>query len=142
MFRTALIAAGFTVCLGTVAAFAGETPAPEGAKVYIISPEAGASVSNPVTVVFGLAGMGVAPAGVEKENTGHHHLLIDVDPATIDPDNPLPADDNHQHFGGGQTQTSVELAPGEHTLILLLGDQNHIPHNPPVMSEPVTITVQ
>jgi len=142
MFRTALIAAGLAVGLGTVAALAGETPAPEGAKVYIISPETGASVSGPVTVVFGLAGMGVAPAGVEKENTGHHHLLIDVDPATIDPDSPLPADDNHRHFGGGQTQTSVELAPGEHTLILLLGDQNHIPHNPPVMSEPVTITVQ
>ena len=142
MFRTALISAGLAVGLGTVAALAGETPAPDGATVYIISPESGASVSGPVTVVFGLEGMGVAPAGVEKENTGHHHLLIDVDPSTIDPDSPLPADDNHRHFGGGQTQTSVELAPGEHTLILLLGDQNHIPHNPPVMSEPVTITVQ
>ena len=142
MFRTALISAGLAVGLGTVAALAGETPAPDGATVYIISPESGASVSGPVTVVFGLEGMGVAPAGVEKENTGHHHLLIDVDPSTIDPDSPLPADDNHRHFGGGQTQTSVELAPGEHTLILLLGDQNHIPHNPPVISEPVTITVQ
>jgi Domain of unknown function (DUF4399) len=142
MFRTVFLAAGLALGLGAATAVAGETPAPEGATVYIISPEDGASVSNPVTVVFGLEGMGVAPAGVEKENTGHHHLLIDVDPSTIDPDSPLPADDNHRHFGGGQTQTSVELAPGEHTLILMLGDQNHIPHDPPVLSEPVTITVQ
>jgi Domain of unknown function (DUF4399) len=142
MFRTVILAAGLALGLGAATAVAGETPAPDGATVYIISPADGASVSNPVTVVFGLEGMGVAPAGVEKENTGHHHLLIDVDPSTIDPDSPLPADDNHRHFGGGQTQTSVELAPGEHTLILLLGDQNHIPHTPPVMSEPVTITVQ
>ena len=142
MFRTVFLAAGLALGLGAATAVAGETPAPDGATVYIISPADGASVSNPVTVVFGLEGMGVAPAGVEKENTGHHHLLIDVDPSTIDPDSPLPADDNHRHFGGGQTQTSVELAPGEHTLILMLGDQNHIPHDPPVLSEPVTITVQ
>ncbi len=142
MLRTVFLAAGLALGLGAATAVAGETPAPDGATVYIISPADGASVSNPVTVVFGLEGMGVAPAGVEKENTGHHHLLIDVDPSTIDPDSPLPADDNHRHFGGGQTQTSVELAPGEHTLILMLGDQNHIPHDPPVLSEPVTITVQ
>lgn len=142
MVRTTAFIAGLALVVGTTSAMAGETPAPEGARAYIISPADGATVSSPVTVVFGLAGMGVAPAGVEKENTGHHHLLIDVDPATVDLDSPLPADDNHRHFGGGQTETSVELAPGEHTLMLLLGDQNHIPHSSPVMSEPVTITVQ
>lgn len=117
------------------------TPAPEGAKVYIISPASGDVVSSPVTVKFGLVGMGVAPAGVDKPNTGHHHLLIDVDgmpPAGM----PLPADANHRHFGGGQTETSVELAPGQHTLQLIMGDQNHVPHDPPVVSERVTITVE
>ena len=118
------------------------TAAPDGAQVYIVSPADGSTVSGPVTVVFGLAGMGVAPAGVEKENTGHHHLLIGVDPSTVDMENALPADDQHVHFGGGQTQATVELAPGEHTLVLLLGDQNHIPHDPPIVSDPVTITVE
>jgi len=119
---------------------AGETPAPEAAKAYIISPADGATVSSPVTVQFGLSGIGVAPAGVEKAKTGHHHLLIDVAelPAM---DSPIPADDHHKHFGGGQTEVTIELAPGKHTLQLLLGDHHHIPHNPPVLSEPVTITV-
>lgn len=117
------------------------TPAPPGARVYIISPADGAVVSSPVTVTFGLSGMGVAPAGVDKPHTGHHHLLIDVD-GTPPLDMPLPADDRHKHFGGGQTETTVELAPGEHTLQLIMGDQNHIPHDPPVMSEKITITVQ
>jgi len=82
----------------------------------------------------------VAPAGVEKENTGHYHLLIDTDLPDLDA--PIPSDDNYRHFGGGQTQVAVELPPGEHTQQLLLGDQNHIPHNPPVASEKITITVQ
>jgi len=117
------------------------TPALAGAKVYFISPENGAKLKSPVTVRFGLSGMGVAPAGTVKEATGHHHLLIDVDalPAT---DMPIPADDKHRHFGGGQTEVSVELAPGKHTLQLLLGDSNHIPHDPPVVSEKITITVE
>jgi hypothetical protein len=116
------------------------TPAPEGARAYIVSPADGAVVSSPVTVVFGLEGMGVAPAGVEKANTGHHHLLIDVEdlPAA---GQPIPADDQHKHFGGGQTQVSVDLAPGQHTLQLVLGDQNHVPHEPPVISERITVTV-
>lgn len=121
-------------------ALAGDTPAPDGANLYIISPADGQTVSSPVTVVFGLGGMGVAPAGTEKENTGHHHLIIDADLPPMDEG--IPADDNYRHFGGGQTQATVELSPGDHSLQLLLGDQNHIPHNPPVASQKITITVQ
>jgi hypothetical protein len=116
---------------------------PEGAAPYIISPADGATVKSPVTVVFGLKGMGVAPAGVEKEKTGHHHLLIDTDlPSGEDLDYPIDADEQHVHFGGGQTETTVELAPGQHTLQLLMGDANHVPHNPPLASDIVTITVE
>ncbi|WP_461480786.1 DUF4399 domain-containing protein [Porticoccus sp.] len=120
--------------------WAGETPAPEGARAYIISPAEGATVTSPVTVQFGLTGIGVAPAGTEKEKTGHHHLLIDVKELP-DMSSPIPADEHHRHFGGGQTEVTIELAPGQHSLQLLLGDHQHIPHNPPVLSEPVTITV-
>lgn len=117
------------------------TPSPEGAQVYIISPADGDTVSSPVTVKFGLKGMGVAPAGVDKASTGHHHLLIDLAnlPAL---DKPLPADANHKHFGGGQTEVTIELSPGKHALQLIMGDNNHIPHEPPVMSEKITITVR
>lgn len=119
---------------------AAQSPAADGAKVYFISPKDGEEISGPVNVKFGLAGMGVAPAGVEKKHTGHHHLLIDVD--KVDLGAALPADDNHKHFGGGQTEASVTLKPGKHTLQLLLGDHNHVPHTPPVMSEKITITVK
>lgn len=116
------------------------TAAPPGAEVYIQSPADGAEVSSPFVVRFGLRGMGVAPAGVTAENTGHHHLLIDVE--TLPPDNlPLPATDQVRHFGLGQTETEIELPPGEHTLQLVLGDALHIPHDPPVRSERITITV-
>ena len=125
--------------VGTAAAM-DRTMAPEGAKATIVSPADGATVSSPVTVVFGLEGMGVAPAGVEKEKTGHHHLIIDADLPPMDEG--IPADDNHIHFGGGQTQTTIELAPGTHTLQLLLGDLNHVPHDPPVTSDKITITVK
>lgn len=120
---------------------AGPSPAPQGAAVYFITPTDGQQVSSPVTIRFGLQGMGVAPAGVERQHTGHHHLLIDMDnlPAL---NQPLPATDQIVHFGGGQTETSIELPPGEHRLQLLLGDHFHIPHNPPVLSEMITITVQ
>lgn len=115
--------------------------APEGAAVYFITPQDGATVSGPVTVKFGLKGMGVAPAGVERANTGHHHLLVDVD--SVPPaGQPVPADAQHIHFGGGQTETTLELAPGKHTLQLLLGDHLHRPHQPPVLSEKITITVK
>jgi len=94
-----------------------------------------------VTVKFGLKGMGVAPAGVERANTGHHHLLVDID--EVPPaGQPVPADAQHIHFGGGQTETKLELAPGKHTLQLLLGDHLHRPHQPPVLSEKITITVK
>jgi hypothetical protein len=121
---------------------AAQTPSPEGAKVYFINLKDGAEVDSPFLVQFGLSGMGVAPAGVEKPNTGHHHLLID---ATLTPEQlkePIPVDDNHRHFGGGQTEAMVTLPKGQHTLQLVLGDWSHIPHVPPVMSEPITITVR
>ncbi len=117
------------------------TPAPEGAAVYFVTPLDGDIVSSPVTVRFGLEGLGVAPAGVEREGTGHHHLLVDLDelPAS---GQPIPADEHHIHFGGGQTQATLELPPGEHTLQLLVGDHLHVPHEPPVTSEKITITVE
>ena len=114
---------------------------PPGADVYIISPAAGETVGSPVLVQFGLRGMGVAPAGVEKAGTGHHHLLIDTDlPSNMGM--PIVADDQHRHFGGGQTETVVELPPGKHTLQLLLGDERHVPLDPPVMSEKIEILVE
>lgn len=122
----------------TTTAFA-ENAAPK-ARLYFISPQNGETVSSPVTVRFGLSGMGVAPAGVEKDNTGHHHLLIDTDLPKMD--EPIPMDDNHKHFGGGQTETRIKLSPGQHTLQLLLGNWTHIPHDPPVVSEKITITVE
>ena len=116
------------------------TAAPEGALTYFLSPANGASVTSPVTVRFGLRGMGVAPAGVTTPNTGHHHLLVDV--AELPPDNlPIPNDANHRHFGLGQTEAELTLTPGQHTLQLVLGDALHIPHQPPVRSEKITITV-
>jgi len=110
------------------------------AEVYFVAPHDGDKVSGEFTVSFGLRGMGVAPAGVEKDNTGHHHLLINVD--SLPPlDAPLPSTDQVRHFGGGQTETTLSLPPGKHTLQLLLGNYSHIPHNPPVMSEKITIIV-
>ena len=136
----------FTLMLGagfTQTAFANDVlkspAAPEGASVYLISPADGDEVTNPVTVVFGLKGMGIAPAGVEKEKTGHHHLLVDqeelpkLDAVMGNP--PL-------HFGGGQTETTLELEPGEHTLQLILGNYLHVPFNPMLLSEKITITVK
>ena len=117
------------------------SPAPEGAAVYFISPVQGAMVSSPVRVVFGLRGMGVSPAGIDMPATGHHHLLINLDelPAM---DRPLPATEQVVHFGKGQTETVIELPPGTHTLQLLLGNYLHIPHDPAVLSEQITITVR
>ncbi len=124
------------------AAAAARTPSPPGAEVYIISPRNGARVKSPVRVQFGLKdNMGVAPAGVKFDNTGHHHLLIDTE-APVDMGAPLPATDKIKHFGKGQTETSLTLPPGKHTLQLILGDQSHIPHDPPVISKKITITVE
>jgi Domain of unknown function (DUF4399) len=143
--KTITLFAGMLLCIGSVLALAQggnmpRSPSPAGANAYIISPADGETVSSPVTVKFGLQGMGVAPAGVEMANTGHHHLLIDV--ATLPPDGqPLPATDQIRHFGGGQTETTIALPPGRHTLQLVLGDHLHIPHQPPVRSERITINV-
>ncbi len=119
------------------------TPAPEGAEVYFIAPRDGEIVRNPFTVRFGLMGMGVAPAGVEQEKTGHHHLLIDTDPPQgEDLRYALPEDEQHRHFGGGQTEVTLSLKPGKHTLQLMLADHMHVPHDPPLLSKKITITVK
>ena len=130
------------------AALAGETPSVPGTKVYFVNLKDGATVKSPVKVVFGLSGMGVAPAGIDKAKTGHHHLFINRpelgkgEDGADEFDANIPADEKHVHFGGGQTETTVELAPGKHTLQLVLGDKDHIPHNPPVVSDVITITVE
>jgi hypothetical protein len=118
----------------------GASSSTEGAKVYFISPQEGDVVSGPVLVQFGLNGMGVAPAGVDKANTGHHHLVIDGE---LSPEGrPIPKSDTYRHFGGGQTETTLELAPGTHTLQLYLGDKSHTPHSPALSSDQITITVE
>ena len=116
------------------------TPAPEGARVFFISPADGATVSNPVRIEFGIEGMSVARAGDNRPNSGHHHLLIDTGLPALGA--PIPADANHIHFGDGSTSTEITLEPGEHTLCLLLGDYLHRPHDPPLASKPITITVK
>jgi hypothetical protein len=116
-------------------------PAPAGAMAYIIVPSDGAMVSNPVRVVFGLKGIGVAPAGVDRNDAGHHHLLVDT-PMPADLGVPIANDEQHRHFGGGQTEVELTLTPGRHTLQMLLGDHLHIPHDPPIASSVVTIEVQ
>lgn len=117
------------------------TPSPAGASVRITSPAAGAVVQSPVTVTFAVEGMDLAPAGTFEAGTGHHHLLIDT-PVPADLGQPLPNDENHRHFGKAQTEASIELPPGEHTLQLVLADGNHVPFDPSVESDVITITVQ
>ncbi|MBT5927046.1 MAG: DUF4399 domain-containing protein [Verrucomicrobia bacterium] len=118
-----------------------KTKAPEGARSYIISPADGEVVGTTIKVQFGLSGMGIAPAGVKLENTGHHHLLLDVEKAP-DFNIPLPATEKVIHFGKGQTETVIKLKPGKHTLQLVLGDYLHIPHDKPVISKKITIFVK
>ena len=133
--------AGLMLLAGSaLAADLPRSPSPAGAELYFISPQDGATLTSPVTVRFGLKGMGIAPAGIAMENTGHHHLLIDT--ALPPLDLPMPADAQHVHFGKGQTEAVVTLAPGSHRLQLLLGDHLHLPHDPPVVSVPITITVR
>lgn len=115
------------------------TAAPSDAQLRFVGLQDGSVLPQNATIRFGLVNMGVAPAGIDKANTGHHHLLID---AKLPPlDEPIPNDFNHLHFGAGQTEATVTLSPGRHTLQLLLGDANHVPHDPPVMSQPITVTV-
>ena len=129
------------LCLAPLpVAAGGPLERPAGAHLYLITPHHGATVTSPVRVRFGLNGMGVAPAGIDMPNTGHHHLLVDVE-ALPDLSQPLPANDHVIHFGKGQTETELELSPGRHTLRLLLGDHLHRPHNQPLMSEEVVVFV-
>ncbi len=140
LIRTTLALVAALAAAGLMPALA-QTPSPAGATVYFINLKDGQEVKSPFLVQFGLSGMGVAPAGVEKPNTGHHHLLIDT---TLTPEQlkePIPADAQHRHFGGGQTEAMITLPKGKHTLQLVLGDWSHIPHVPPVMSKVITITV-
>src|SRR5579862_6206598 len=133
------------LALTTVASLAlaqERTASPPGAEAYIISPKNGATVHNPVHIQFGLKGMGIAPAGVKFDNTGHHHLLIDTDLSEVKLDAPLPATDKIVHFGKGQTEATVTLTPGKHTLELLFADYLHIPFDPPLHSTKITITVK
>ncbi len=123
-------------------AFAGDTPAPPNAYLYIGWPNNGEVIAagKPFRVWFGLRDMGVAPKGVKFPNTGHHHLLIDTDLPPMGEQ--IPNDRNHLHYGAGETETMLELPPGKHTLQLLMGDENHIPHNPPIYSKKITIIVK
>lgn len=133
-----------TFVLVNQAALANElvSKAPENAQAYIISPKDGQTVSTTFTIQFGLSGMGIAPAGTKKEKTGHHHLLIDTDASSLDLTKPLPATDTVKHFGGGQTEATLTLPAGTHTLQLLLGNYLHIPHDKPVLSKKITVTVK
>jgi hypothetical protein len=136
---TALFALAALIAGGV--AVAGDSPAAKNAYLYIGWPNNGEVIhKNNFRVWFGLRKMGVAPAGVDKAMTGHHHLIIDAPLPPMDEE--IPADKHYVHFGKGQTETRITLAPGTHTLQLLLGDLNHIPHNPPVASRQITVTVK
>jgi hypothetical protein len=119
-----------------------QTAAPPNAVIYFINVKDGDSVKSPFKIQFGLSGMGIAPAGVEKPNTGHHHLLIDTALTPEQAKGPIPADDNHLHVGGGQTETIATLPPGRHTLQLVLGDWSHVPFNPPIVTPVITVNVK
>jgi hypothetical protein len=138
--RILVLLLGAAAIATALAADLPRTAAPADAELYLISPKDGETATSPLTVRFGLRGMGIAPAGIAMENTGHHHLLIDAAPPAFD--RPIPADANHVHFGKGQTEAVITLAPGRHRLQLLLADHLHIPHDPPVMSKPVAVIVR
>ncbi len=138
MARTALSAAALG--LAPWASFAWATTAPKDALLYFITPRDGAKIRGAFWCRFGLRNMGVTHAGDNFPNSGHHHLLVDV-AGLPDPNDPIPADKNHLHFGAGQTEARIELPPGKHTLQLVLGDANHVPFNPPVVSKKITVTV-
>ena len=116
-------------------------PTPKDASLYIISPKDGATISGPFWCIFGLRGMGISHAGDQFPNSGHHHLLIDVD-EPLNPSEPIPQDKKHLHYGAGQTEALIELPPGQHTLQLVLGDAKHFPFNPPLVSKKITITIK
>ncbi len=141
-FLLALTMAMITSIIVPQLALADGTPAPKDAKVYFINIKDGDIISGPVHIKFGLSGMGIAPAGIKKKNTGHHHLIINEKIEGDELIENIPSDEQHIHFGGGQTETTLNLKPGIYTLQLVLGDQNHIPHKPPVMSNRISITVK
>ena len=136
-----LLALGVAL-IATFAAAQERTAPAANAEVYIIAPSNGAKVHGPVTVRFGLKGMGIAPAGVKFDNTGHHHLLVDTDLSEVKLDAPLPATDKVLHFGKGQTETTLTLAPGKHTLELVFADYLHDSFDPPLHSQKITIIVE
>ena len=130
------------VCLMAATALAADRmAAPAGAEVYFIAPQNGAKLHSPVTIKFGLKGMGIAPAGIKVDNTGHHHLLVDTDVSELKLDAPMPATDKIVHFGKGQTETTLTLTPGKHTLQLVFADYLHQSFDPPLTSKKITITV-
>ena len=141
-FRALVCSSFVFVAVASAALAQTQTPSPAGATVYFINLKDGDSVTSPFKVQFGLTGMGIAPVGVQNERTGHHHLLIDSKLSDEELKRPIAADAKHVHFGGGQTETTVTLPPGSHTLQLVLGDWSHIPHNPPVMSTVINVTVK
>ena len=131
-----------SVCLvAAFAAAADRMAPPAGAEVYFIAPQNGAKLHSPVTIKFGLKGMGIAPAGIKFDNTGHHHLLVDTDLSELKLDAPMPATDKIVHFGKGQTETTLTLTPGKHTLQLVFADYLHQSFDPPLHSKKITITV-
>ena len=129
----------WTSALGQEKQAGGPTPSAPGAEVYFVDLKDGAIIPAKSTIYFGLRNMGIAPAGSDRENSGHHHLLIDADLPPLD--QPIPSDFNHLHFGAGQTEAEITLKPGEHTLQLVMGDKDHIPHNPPVISQRIRVRV-
>ncbi len=138
LFKTSVLSLAVLSLSSVSFAGAPRTTSPDGAMVYIISPTTGSTVSKKFTVKFGLRGMGVAPAGTAKAKTGHHHLIVDGKVPAFN----SPMGKNVKHFGGGQTEVTLNLTKGVHTLQLIMGDQSHVPHNPPVVSKKIQITVQ
>jgi hypothetical protein len=137
-----LIVALGACLLAAFALAADRVAAPAGAEVYFIAPQNGVKVHSPVTVKFGLKGLGIAPAGVKFDNTGHHHLLVDTDLSELKLDAPMPATDKIVHFGKGQTETTLTLTPGKHTLQLIFADYLHQSFDPPLTSKKITVTVE
>ena len=143
-FKT-LLTAALVALSATVSSVAQDSKAPADAKVYFVNLKDGDTVSSPVLIKFGLSGMGSAPAGLQGDataNTGHHHLLVNAELKGDDLKGPIPADEKHVHFGKGQTEARVPLPAGRHTLQLVLGDWTHVPHDKPILSERITITVK
>ncbi len=139
-FISRSLVAMLVVVLPLMAHAGDRSPSPDNAEVFIVAPKDGEEVTNPVVIKFGIKGMDVAKAGTQIPNTGHHHLLVDAELPVLN--QPIPKDANHMHFGGGQTEATLTLTPGKHTLQLLLGDGNHVPHHPAVISKVITITVK